>query len=191
MSRHEVKSRERFLAKTKAQKMAYVSGIPHHYWADDESQPTFRTLECGDGLVSAKQQQEWANSLFTEKNWQRPYLVVIGSDPTDDAAMSMAMRLARTMIDRKVEIVVQNLGSLKPVEADEDETVAFFGHNVMADMTAARAQTVRDWLEEHPGHLRVLVVAGNPAEAIFRRIRIDPDAIFLLDDTRRKTTSLA
>lgn len=190
MSRHEVKSRERYLARTKAQKLAYAYGIPHHYWSDDDSRPAFMPLECGsNGIVGTKQQQEWAQNLFLETTWQRPYLVVIGSDPTDDAAMTWAMQLARKMIDRSVNLVVQNMGAVTPVEADDDTSV-YFGHNAMAEMSTTRAQSVRDWAQAHVGSLRILVVAGNPAVATFERLRLDPDAIFLLDDTKRKRTSL-
>lgn len=191
MARHEVKSRERYLARTKSQKLAYAYGIPYHYWADDDSLPVFRSLDFGEGrgIVSSKQQQEWMQNLFVEGTWQRPYLVIIGSEPTDDAAMTLSMRLARAMIAKDVNLVVQNLGVLKPVE-DDEETTVYFGHNVTTEMTNTRVQSVRDWVEAHPGTLRVLTVAGNPSDVTLNRLRVDPDAIFFLDDVKRKKTSM-
>lgn len=183
-------SRERFLARTKAQKLYFAAGIPHRYWKDEDAQPPCLTIPVEDDeVVTQPQQRQWLTELADPDLWSQPLLMVIGSEPTDDAAQQVAFAVARRMIDADTSITIQNFGS-EPSDEDEDTSV-FFGYNVLATMTHDRAQQVRDWLVGHKDCLRVLIVAGNPLETAIQVLRVKPDAMVRLDDRKRLKRTLA
>lgn len=184
-------NRERYLAKTKAQKQYFAAGIPYRYWKDeDKGPPPCMTIPTADDdVVTQPQQRQWLTELTDPAIWMQPLLMVIGSEPTDDTAMQVAMRAARQMVGAGTVINVHDFGT-EFQDGDEDVGV-FFGYNLLPSMTHERAQKVRDWLIGHQDCLRVLVVAGNPMETAINILRVQPDAMVRLDDQRKQRRTLA
>lgn len=91
--------------------------------------------------------------------FDRSYLLGIGSDPTDELAMSLAASLlhrARTLKLRTLCVSVRR-GPDETQTTDPDVVVL---HNLPHDCHQVRAQICRDWVDWFDDSFRILVVAG-------------------------------
>lgn len=175
-------SRDAERAKSKAEKRWYTAGIPYRYWRDPlkDERIQFNNLTINnDQIITRAQQQSLFDSMLRAPNWYRPSVIVIGSEPTDTEALALTIRLAKAMLVKGKDITMQDMG-YRNIKETHDDSVAYFGYNVVGEMTWERKQRIRDWLSKFNDRLRILAVAGNPYETAVNQLRWEPEGVIYI-----------
>jgi hypothetical protein len=100
--------------------------------------------------------------LLTEPDaLRRSYVLAIGSEPTDELAMSLAamlLRRARAQSLRAVCVSMRKSPDEAALSSDPDVAIL---HNLPHDCHQMRAQFCRDWLDWLDDSFRIVVIAGS------------------------------
>jgi hypothetical protein len=175
-------------------------GVPRHYWTPSPVPDTFADLKVGSRSVSpAKQQEDLYDYLNSKDNlpliFSKAPLLVVGSEPTDNDAMSILMFFCRSMVKRSIQVSVTNAADLHGFHRKEEDflssssdkpRVAFL-YGVTEESTPQRMEAARDWVERNSGIFRVLAVGGNPAIVCAEKMRKLPDGYLYVGDSKTET----
>lgn len=170
--RPELKARnaeERFMARV---------GLPSAFWGTFLKDFSFRSTSHRGEKLSGVAQRRWCESVVMDP----PYapLFVVGSSPTDTAALAMVTWMLRHRIARDRRVAYANAVG----EFNYQRTYTTIGiFNVTHDSTPRRCEAVRDILTSYDAAFRVVAVATKTPEAwALSRLHLRPTASLYLKD---------
>ena len=170
--RPELKARdakERFMARI---------GLPSTFWGTLLKDFSFRSTPHKGDKLSGVAQRRWCESIVMDS----PYapLFVVGSYPTDMAALAMVTWMLRHRTDRDRRVAYVNTAG----EFNYRRTYTTIGvFNLTQDSTPQRCEAARDILTSYPSAFRVVAVATKTPEAwALNHLHLRPTASIYLKD---------
>jgi hypothetical protein len=169
-------------------KLLRAQGVPTRYWSvttDEAQHLRQRTFSIeiprpwakggASRYISPARQQSWIDELFADR-LTRSAIIAIGSEPTDE----LAMTLAASMLERARQLKLKPL-CLSIQRAPGEQDVALDGdvvvlHNLTAESHQVRTQFCRDWLDWFDDSARIVVIGGqDPYRFFHQRLRLPLD----------------
>jgi len=175
---------DRLLAKSVHERKLASAGVPLHCWSPRLSSLSLQVTPFRGEKISAVAQKHWIKAIVKEPPRKSP-LITVTSSPTDTGALYAAHLILNGL--RKIKgfnSAIINSASTVPFFEEAPRCVLV--HNILGDITAERAQTVRDILERFRYAFKILVVAGNtaPETWTYKKIGKYPDMVLKVKDTR-------
>ncbi len=167
----------------------YQRGIPRRFWRLKDHELRFGNLKIMKENLSAAVQRQHLQAAIVEPARQ---LIVLGSVPSDEAALAAAFWVLHTVVSRSVvdprryasyRTAVVDAQNAKLREQDRDHPRFLLFHNILDRCSDARAERVRDWLVTFRNSVRLVVVASNnPYTFCTQRLGLMPSGCCLLRD---------
>jgi hypothetical protein len=117
------------------------------------------------------------------------YIIGIGSEPTEYAAMQFGCSIAKQAIKRiydckepyKIEII--NSCELQELRSDSLDILVIY--NILQQATFDRIQAIRDAVEKYENALRIIIIAGSDPVSFFsNKLHLSLDGAFYFTRSR-------
>jgi len=166
--------------KTEQDKRCYCGGIPQRYWDENialaYAPVLFNNANGKPVSLDPQTQAAWITKLVTKEELKKPHLIIIGSMPTDEKAMALGCRIAKTALGFEYPIHVFDVGK-HDYPDNKDQVLLIYNISTTA-YTRDRMMKIRDAVRHNEDRFRIVVVEGNPGEFAFQHLRIRPNALF-------------
>lgn len=133
--------------------------------------------------VSVARQRTTLETLFTDpKALSRPLVIGIGSIPTEDMAMRLAVSLLASADSQGMRCTCHSVRDF-PDQNSQCRHDLVIMHNLFASANTMRSQVCRDWLGVLDASIRVVVIGGgDPFEFFHAKLSMPLDyGLFLRD----------
>jgi hypothetical protein len=171
-------------ATTPDERFLLRAGVPADYWHTDLKQLKFRQIAIGKTKVTPAQQRSGLKQLCVDPGGQ---LVVLAS-LVEEAALRIACFCLAEMQKAKLPFCLTTADQLWRIDKQDKEDAkrmrCIMIHNLMAEATGPRLQSVRDTLYHQRFRARLLVVAGtkDPFGFVTTRLHLRPDLCCYVED---------
>lgn len=188
----KIKNSEYYRA-NELEKRFWSIGIPSRYWKDETFSFSTMVKEIKSAktkkppVIITEEKQKEIFKQFTEGNnpepLQHPYLILIGSVPTDELAVSAGFDIIKHAIGLAVKEVHRfkitsiDLGNFSIKDHPEDDTPNIIMiYNISSKATQDRIQLARDVIYEFNNSFKILSLGGSdPVDFYQDHLMIKPD----------------
>ncbi len=173
---------DRLLASSVHERRLAAAGVPLYCWNPRISALKTQATPFRGEKVSAIAQKHWLKSIVKEPPRRSPFIAIV-STPTDTGALYAAHLILNGL--RKLQgfnsAIINSAGGI-PFFEEPPRCVLI--HNVLDNVTAERAQKVRDLLVRFRFAFRLVVVAGATAPETWaaKKIGKHPDMVLKVKD---------
>jgi len=174
-------------AKTEFQKRMILAGVQRNYWdcSIDNLEPSTVIAEIPHFnetkkiTITAQEQQIWLNHINknTPESLQLPYLLVVGSSPTDEAGLTLAYHFMAKAQNNLMSPVSIDIMCPEITLKEVNDPQFFVIKNITQEASWDRIFKARDYIERYDNFFRIVVVAGEPLNFCLTKIRKEPDAV--------------